>query len=109
MKKDKIVIIDGSSYFFRAFFAIQRLSNSKGFPTNAVYGFINMLLKVMDVENPKKLAIAFDTPAPTFRKKLYPKYKANREAPPEDLVRQIPYTQKAVDAFGITRMQMEGY
>ncbi|MCB9254871.1 MAG: DNA polymerase I [Bdellovibrionaceae bacterium] len=109
MKKDKIVIIDGSSYFFRAFFAIQRLSNSKGFPTNAVYGFINMLLKVMDVENPKKLAIAFDTPAPTFRKKLYPKYKANREAPPEDLVRQIPYIQKAVDAFGITRMQMEGY
>ncbi|MEZ4749932.1 MAG: DNA polymerase I [Bdellovibrionota bacterium] len=109
MKKDKIVIIDGSSYFFRAFFAIQRLSNSKGFPTNAVYGFINMLLKVMDVENPKKLAIAFDTPAPTFRKKLYPKYKANREAPPEDLVKQIPYIQKAVDAFGITRMQMEGY
>ncbi|MCB0403973.1 MAG: DNA polymerase I [Bdellovibrionales bacterium] len=109
MKKDKIVIIDGSSYFFRAFFAIQRLSNSKGFPTNAVYGFINMLLKVIDVENPKKLAIAFDTPAPTFRKKLYPKYKANREAPPEDLVKQIPYIQKAVDAFGINRMQMEGY
>src|ERR1700733_12533261 len=99
--KEKITIIDGSSYIFRAFFAIQRLSTSKGFPTNAIYGFINMLLKVLDVEKPKKLLIAFDTPKPTFRKELYSEYKANREAPPDDLVKQIPHILRAVDAFGV--------
>jgi len=106
--KSKLIIIDGSSYFFRAFFAIQHLSNSKGFPTNAIYGFTNMLLKVLDVEKPDHLVIAFDTPKPSFRKKLYPEYKANRESPPEDLVKQIPEIMKVVDAFRIKRMQLEG-
>jgi DNA polymerase-1 len=106
--KSKLIIIDGSSYFFRAFFAIQNLSNSKGFPTNAIYGFTNMLLRVLDVEKPAHLVIAFDTPKPSFRKKLYPEYKANREKPPEDLVKQIPEIMKVVDAFQIKRMQLEG-
>jgi len=106
--KSKLIIIDGSSYFFRAFFAIQHLSNSKGFPTNAIYGFTNMLLRVLDVEKPEYLVIAFDTPKPSFRKELYSEYKANRESPPEDLVIQIPEILKMVDAFQIKRMQLEG-
>lgn len=109
MKPERIIIIDGSSYFFRAFYAIQRLSTSKGFPTNALYGFINMLLKTLEVEQPKKLAIAFDTPKPSFRKKLYAEYKANRLTPPEDLVVQIPHILRLVDAFGIHRVEKEGF
>lgn len=106
--KTKLIIIDGSSYFFRAFFAIQNLSNSKGFPTNAIYGFTNMLLKVLEVEKPELLVIAFDTPKPSFRKDIYPEYKANRDKPPEDLVKQIPEIMRVVDAFKIKRMQLEG-
>jgi DNA polymerase-1 len=107
--KQKIYIIDGSSYFFRAFYAIQRLSNSKGFPTNAIFGFINMLLKVLDVEKPHKLAIAFDTAKPSFRKEIYKEYKSNREAPPEDLIVQIPHILRSVDCFGIKRIEREGF
>jgi len=109
MKREKIVLIDGSSYFFRAFFAIQRLSTSKGFPTNAIYGFINMLLKVLEVEKPTKLAIAFDAGKPTFRKEIYAEYKANRERPPEDLVVQIPHIIRSVDCFGICRFEKPGF
>jgi len=108
-EKEKIYIIDGSSYFFRAFYAIQRLSTSKGFPTNAIFGFINMLLKVLEVEKPKHLAIAFDTAKPSFRKEVYKDYKANREAPPEDLIVQIPHILRSVDCFGIKRLEKEGF
>ncbi len=109
MKREKIVVIDGSGYFFRAYYAIQRLSTSKGFPTNAIYGFVNMLMKVLEQEKPTKLAIAFDTAKPTFRKERYKEYKANRSAPPEDLVVQIPHILKAVDYFGIQRLEKEGF
>ena len=107
--KGKIILIDGSSYFFRAFYAIQRLTTSKGFPTNAIYGFMNMLARVLEVEKPKKLAIAFDTPKPSFRKERYKEYKANRERPPEDLVKQIPHIFRSVDCFGIKRFELEGF
>jgi DNA polymerase-1 len=106
--KSKLIIIDGSSYFFRAFFAIQNLTNSKGFPTNAIYGFTNMLLKVLEVEKLELLVIAFDTPKPSFRKEIYPEYKANRDTPPEDLIKQIPEIMRVVDAFKVKRMQLEG-
>ncbi|MBI1859495.1 MAG: hypothetical protein HYR96_01080 [Deltaproteobacteria bacterium] len=109
MEKPKVILIDGSGYIFRAFYAITRLSTSKGFPTNAVLGFINMLLKVMDVEKPEYLAIAFDTPKPTFRKIRYAEYKANREKPPDDLVKQIPLIRRAVRAFGICELIQEGF
>ncbi len=105
----KLVIIDGSSYFFRAFFAIRQLSNSKGFPTNAIFGFINMLLKVLDTEKPTKLAIAFDAGRATFRKEMYAEYKANREAAPDDLKVQIPRILEAVDLFRIFRIQKDGF
>jgi len=109
MKREKIILIDGSSYFFRAFYAITRLTNSKGFPTNAIYGFINMLIRVLEVEKPTKLAIAFDPPKPSFRKDLYKEYKANRSAPPEDLVKQIPHILRSVDCFNIRRFEVAGF
>jgi len=107
--REKLLLIDGSSYFFRAFYAIQRLSRSDGFPTNAIYGFIQMLLRALEAEKPKHLAICFDTAKPSFRKTLYTEYKANREAPPEDLVVQIPIIQQAVDCFKIARLEMAGF
>ena len=103
MKKERVIIIDGSSYIFRAYFALPGLSNSKGLPTNAVFGFTNMLMKVLD-EKPTKLILAFDPGGKTFRKDLYSEYKANREAAPEDLVEQFPYIFQAVDAFGVKRV-----
>ncbi len=107
--KERIIIIDGSGYIFRAFYAITRLSTSKGLPTNAVYGFVNMLLKVLEDEKPTKLAITFDTAKPSFRKDLFEEYKANREKPPEDLIPQFELIQRAVDCFGIERLEAEGF
>jgi DNA polymerase I len=108
-ERERIILIDGSGYIFRAFYAIGRLSNSKGVPTNAVFGFVNMLMKVLEDEKPSKLAIMFDTAAPSFRKTLYDDYKANRQKPPEELIPQFDLIQKAVDCFGIRRMSLEGY
>lgn len=103
--REKIVIIDGSGYFFRAFYAIQRLSTSKGFPTNAIYGFMNMLIRVLEVEKPTHLCVAFDPPRPSFRRERYAEYKANRDRPPEDLVAQIPHIIRSVDCFGIPKFE----
>lgn len=108
-EQKKVVIIDGSGYIFRAFYAIQRLSTSKGFPTNAIYGFINMLMKVLEVEKPEKLMIAFDTGKATFRKEMFEDYKANRATPPDDLKVQFEHIFRAVDCFGITRIHAPGF
>ncbi len=109
MSKERIILIDGSGYIFRAYFAIQRLSNSKGMPTNAVFGFVNMLLKVLEDEKPTKLAICFDPPKPSFRKEVYKEYKANRAKAPEDLIPQIALIQEVTDCFGIPRLLKEGF
>ncbi|MBI4383288.1 MAG: DNA polymerase I [Nitrospinae bacterium] len=109
-KKPTLYLIDGSSYIFRAFYAIrQNLSNSKGLPTNALYGFVNMLLKVVRDERPDFLAVTFDSRAKTFRHEMYPEYKANREVPPEDLQQQFPYFRPIVEAFNIACLQKDGY
>ncbi len=109
-KKPKLYLIDGSSYIFRAFFGIRQfLSNSKGLPTNALYGFTNMLIKVVRDEKPDYLAMVFDSKAKTFRHKKYPKYKANREVPPEDLAQQFPYFEPLVDAFDIVSLKQDGF
>lgn len=104
-----LYLIDGSSYIFRAYYAITRLSTSKGFPTNALYGFIQMLLRVLDERKPEYLAIAFDTPKPSFRKKLYGEYKSNRSAPPEDLIPQFAPIHRAVEVFGLRPLATEGF
>ena len=105
----RIFLIDGSSYIYRAYYAIRHLSNSQGMATNAIYGFTNMLLKVMRDLKPDQLAVIFDSKGPTFRKDLYPEYKANRSAMPEDLVPQIPYIKRVVEAFGLPGIEMAGY
>ena len=109
-KRKTLYLIDGSSYIFRAFFGVrQQLSTSNGFPTNALYGFINMLQKVIRDEKPDYLVVAFDSPDKTFRHKIYPNYKANRDAPPEELSRQFPYFEPLVTAYGLSSIRRPGF
>jgi len=105
----KIYLIDGSSYIYRAYYAVRHLTNSKGEPTNAVFGFANMLLKIIRDEAPQHFAVVFDTREPTFRKELYPEYKANRAAMPEDLVPQIPLIKELVAGFNIPCIEKPGF
>lgn len=109
MEKPTLYLIDGSSYIFRAYYAIRHLSNSKGFPTNAVYGFTAMLFKFLKDYEPTHLAIVFDSKGKTFRDDIYPLYKANRSEPPEDLVPQFDKIFEMVDAFKIPQVQLEGF
>ncbi len=108
-KTPSCYIIDGSSYIFRAYYAIRSLSNSKGLPTNAVFGFTQMLLRLLKDENPKYLAMVFDSKEPSFRKEKYPKYKANREGPPEDLIPQFEYIHKVTQALNIPILIKPGF
>jgi DNA polymerase-1 len=104
-----LFLIDGSSYIYRAYFAIRHLSNSKGMATNAVFGFVNMLLKVVRDQRPDHLAVVFDARGPTFRKELYPEYKANRATMPEDLVPQVPIIKEVVRAFNLPAIEKAGF
>lgn len=108
MSRKKLYLIDGNSYIYRAYFAIPYLSNSKGVPTNAIYGFTNMLMKVIKDEAPDYLVIAFDSKGPTRRHIEYEDYKAHRPAMPDPLAKQIPYIHKLVEAFNIPVLIMEG-
>ena len=105
----RLFLIDGSSYIYRAYYAIRHLSNSQGMATNAIYGFTNMLLKVIRESQPDQLAVIYDSKGPTFRKDIYPEYKANRSAMPEDLVPQIPYIKRVVEAFNLPGIEKAGY
>jgi DNA polymerase-1 len=109
MEKPILYLIDGSSYIFRAYYAIRHLSNSKGIPTNAVYGFTAMLFKFLKDYEPTHLGIVFDSKGKTFRDDIYPLYKANRSAPPEDLAQQFSMIFEMVDAFNIPQVQLEGF
>ncbi|TDJ48621.1 MAG: DNA polymerase I [Nitrospina sp.] len=109
-KKEKLYLIDGSSYIFRAFYGIKQfLSNSDGLPTNALYGFTTMLIKVVREEAPDYLAVVFDSKEPTFRHKMFPEYKANRDTPPEELAEQFPYFEPLVKAFNIVSLRKPGF
>ena len=109
-KPKSLYLIDGSSYIFRAYYGIRQfLSTSKGFPTNALYGFINMLQKVVKDEKPDYLAVTFDSKEKTFRHEMYADYKANREAPPEDLAKQFPFFEPLVQAFNIHSVRVPGF
>ncbi|MBI5043258.1 MAG: DNA polymerase I [Nitrospirae bacterium] len=109
MSKPTLYLIDGNSYIYRAYHAIRSLATSKGLPTNAIYGFTNMLLKIVKEKKPDYLAIAFDAKGPTKRHIEYEQYKAHRPEMPKDLVPQIPYIHKLVEAFNIPAILMEGY
>jgi len=101
--------VDGSSYIYRAYHAIRHLSNSTGFPTNAVYGFTNMILKLLGEKGPKYVAIAFDAKGPNFRHDIYKEYKANRPPMPDDLVAQIPMIKTVVENLGLKMIERSGY
>lgn len=106
--KSTLYLVDGSNYLFRAFYAIRDLSNSKGFPTNALYGFTNMLLKLIRENDVKYIAVAFDVKGPTFRHKAFDGYKATRRAVPEALLPQIPFVKEIVRGFSIPVLEQEG-
>ena len=107
--KKTLYLIDGSSYIYRAFYALGRLTNSRGMPTQAIYGFAQMLTKVMRDKKPDYLCVVFDPPGPTHRHAMYEAYKATRQKMPEDLVTQVPYIKELVRVHGLARLEKEGY
>ncbi|NCO60753.1 MAG: DNA polymerase I [Deltaproteobacteria bacterium CG_4_8_14_3_um_filter_51_11] len=108
-KPMELYLIDGSSYIHRAYHAIRSLSNSRGIPTNATFGFTKMLLKVIKDKKPAFMAVVFDSRGPTFRHDIYPEYKANRPPMPDDLAAQIPYIKKIVEFLNIPSLEKMGY
>ncbi len=110
MRRKKLVIIDGNSLANRAFYAIQaQLATTDGEPTNAVYGFANMLVRLIDEEKPDLLAVAFDKSGPTFRHLEYDEYKATRKGMPDELSSQMPLIKELLAAFHIPVLEIDGY
>ena len=107
--KKKIFLIDGHAFIFRSFFAERTLATSAGLPTNAIYGFINSLLHVIESQKVEYVAVALDSGRPTFRNELYPDYKANRPEAPEDLVVQIPHIVRFLEAMNIESLTLDGF
>lgn len=108
-EKETVYLVDGSSYIHRAYHAIRNLSNSKGFPTNVVFGFTKMILKLLADATPKYLAVVLDAKGPTFRHEIYAAYKANRPPMPGDMAAQIPITKDILEKLGINVMEKNGY
>ncbi len=106
---ETLYLVDGSSYIYRAYYAIRHLSSPTGFPTNAIYGFIQMLLKLLKDYNPQHVAVVFDAGRTTFRTEMYPDYKANRAAMPDDLRMQMEPIRDVVRAFNIPSLELQGY
>jgi DNA polymerase-1 len=109
MAKKRLFLIDGHSLLYRAYYAIRHLSNSQGFPTNAIFGFLSMMRKLQDKENPTYLGIVFDAKGPTIRHEAFKEYKANRKPMPEDLAVQIPVLKKILKALHIPIIEYEKY
>ena len=101
MSGGTLYLIDGNSILYRSFYAIQRLATSQGFPTNAIYGFIATLRKLLDEAKPELLGIVFDAPGAKMREEIFEGYKAQRKPMPEDLVKQIPKLKEVLRAFRI--------
>ncbi len=108
-KENKLYLIDGTAYIHRAFHAIRALSNSKGMPTNAIFGFTRMVLKLLEAQTPQYAVMLFDTKGPTFRHEIYDSYKANRPPMPADLAVQIPYIKEITKGFNISMIEKPGY
>ena len=105
----KIVLIDGHSILNRAFFGIPDLTNGEGLHTNAVYGFLNILFKILEEEKPDYLTVAFDVHAPTFRHKMYGDYKGTRKPMAEELRQQVPVIKEVLRSMGVVIVEQEGY
>lgn len=106
---EKLVLIDGHSILNRAFYGVPELTNSAGLHTNAVYGFLNILFKILEEEKADHLAVAFDLKAPTFRHELYDAYKGTRKPMPQELHEQVPVMKEVLTAMGIPILTKEGY
>ncbi len=108
--EEALFAIDGSSFIFRAYYAIKgHLSNRKGLPTKAIFGFTQMLMKLLREMDPKYAVICFDAKGPTFRHEIYTDYKANRPPMPDDLAVQLPYIREVAEAFGMPQLEIEGF
>ena len=105
----KLLAIDGNSIFHRAYYGVKLLSNRKGVYTNAIFGFMNIYLKVLEEVKPDGIAVAFDLPAPTFRHKADAEYKSNRKGMPEELAMQLPYLKQILQYMGISCVSAEGF
>ena len=105
---DKLVLIDGHSILNRAYYGIPVLTNSEGLHTNAIYGFLNILFKILEEEQPKYLAVAFDVSAPTFRHEIYKEYKGTRKPMDPELREQVPVMKEVLKAMGILLMEKAG-
>ena len=105
----KLMVIDGNSIINRAFYGIKLLTTKDGTPTNAVYGFVNILFKLIDEEQPDALCVTFDRKAPTFRHLAYEGYKAQRKGMPEELAAQLPILKRVLEAMNIPRYEMDGW
>ena len=108
MSKEKLLLVDGSSYLYRAFHALPDLRSSDGRPTGAIYGVLNMLQKLIKSERPDYLSVIFDTPVKTFRHDIFPDYKANRQKTPEDLIAQIEPLHQLIINLGLPLIAVDG-
>ncbi len=108
-KVNTIYLIDGTAYIYRAYHAIRGLTNSKGLPTNAIFGFTRMLIKLMEDRSPQYVAMFFDARGPTFRHEIYKDYKANRPPMPEDMAVQLPYIKEVTSAFNLPIIEISGF
>ena len=107
--KKKLLAIDGNSVLNRAFYGVRPLSTKDGFPTNALFGFVNMITRQAEALSPDYVAVAFDLKAPTFRHKMYDAYKAGRRPMPEELALQFPVAKELLSAMGYHVLSLEGY
>ena len=105
----KLVLIDGHSILNRAFYGVPDLTNAAGLHTNAIYGFLNILFKILDEESPDYLTVAFDVKAPTFRHEMFKEYKGTRKPMPEELREQVPVMKEVLHAMGIRIIEQAGY
>ncbi|MDD4362833.1 MAG: DNA polymerase I [Atribacterota bacterium] len=108
-KKKELYLIDGQGLIYRAYFALPKLTTTFGQPINAAYGFTLLIIKILEEYHPDGIVIAFDSPKPTFRHKIYGQYKAQREKMPQELIDQLPIIKKIVDAFQIPSVAVEEY
>ena len=108
-KQNRLILIDGSGYIFRAYYALPPMSRKDGTPVNAVFGFTNMLVKLIEDYSNDKLIVIFDAARENFRNKIYPDYKTNRGETPEDLIPQFDLIKNSVQAFNVPQLEIEGY
>ena len=107
----RLLLVDGHSLAYRAFYAlpVENFLSPDGQPTNAIHGFVSMLLQVVEAENPTHIAVAFDVSRETFRRAEFPDYKANRAKSPPEFSPQVPIIREVLEAFGIVNLAVEGF